>query len=368
MKKTTTYLSSLGLLLFVQISNAQMTSSADIVAGKDAIIFISGNLKNEGNLLVSGNLFVAGDIENNNKLAVDGQLLLNGSGVQEIKGNSSIKVNELNTIQTGVSTIRLSNGLMVSKLSLSNGIIESFSDNPLILMENAVVTGASNQSHVKGYAKKIGNEAFVFPVGDGSTLREFSVSKPSANDEITVGFVSQNPTRLSNILSNGLQSITSPSYWSVESALSGQPIGIALRGNDADGQIVSFKNNAWEATKTANRSGVLSSTVTLSGVNYFTVGIKAASVEASEEAVLRVYPNPSTGSFEIALVGFADNEHISLDVVDMTGKVLTNQSGKVSEFNTKYSLGNEVVDGSYIVRVLRTEKQQSLSQKLIIRR
>lgn len=55
-------------------------------------------------------------------------------------------------------------------------------------------TGATDEFHINGYAKKVGNTAFTFPVGSGSDLRTLSISaSTSVSDEYAVAWMSGDP-------------------------------------------------------------------------------------------------------------------------------------------------------------------------------
>lgn len=71
-------------------------------------------------------------------------------------------------------------------LKFTNGIISSSaSSDKIVINDNATITGASSSKYVNGKIKKIGNDAFSFPVGKkttspaGSFYRPISISAPA---------------------------------------------------------------------------------------------------------------------------------------------------------------------------------------------
>lgn len=59
----------------------------------------------------------------------------------------------------------------------------------------AQFTGSSDSHHVNGYVKKYGDEAFTFPVGSGTDLREISMSAPGTNSKkFAAAWIEGDPT------------------------------------------------------------------------------------------------------------------------------------------------------------------------------
>jgi len=363
---------SFGLLLFAastQISHAQIVSSAEIFANKDAIIFVSGDLKNEGKFTSLGNLVVGGDLENQNTMKIDGQLTLNGSGVQNIKGTKNIKVGELTLQQDDYSSVRLLNGLIVdNKLSLEKGIIESFSNNPLILSENLQVTGASNQSHVKGFIQKNGEGTFTFPVGDGQNLRTITLD-PNSKDALMVGYSSQNPSNISEIQNTDERiQLIGNEYWTVTPSTVEQTVRVKLINDfstDENSNIIKGTDGRW--VNTTNLGGLnnneIKSETSIHGTTYFTVGTR---VEGAGAAAVVVSPNPTNGLFNVQLNGFSADDIVKLDMIDITGKAIINQEGKVRDLSKKYNLDASNLTGDYILRVVNTSTNKIFTNKVLV--
>jgi len=74
-----------------------------------------------------------------------------------------------------------------SVLTLTGGILST--DSLITLKAPAIVNGGSNLSHVDGPVKKIGNTAFVFPVGDQGQWNPVEISAPAqTTDAFTARF------------------------------------------------------------------------------------------------------------------------------------------------------------------------------------
>jgi hypothetical protein len=111
-------------------------------------------------------------------------------------------------------------------------------------------------------------------------------------------------------------------------------------------------------------NNAIASEAVLSGVTYFTIGTQKS--ELLEKADVSIFPNPSNGSFEVRLKGFLPEEKVEFDIVDLNGKSFTKQNGQVKDLKTKYDLNKEMNSGSYILRVIRADKNQIFNQKISI--
>lgn len=83
------------------------------------------------------------------------------------------------TINKTGGSLTLGRSLTISNnLTLNSGNIVSSASNLLILNDNVTVTGVSSASFVAGPVRKIGNDAFTFPVGKSGAYRPISISAP----------------------------------------------------------------------------------------------------------------------------------------------------------------------------------------------
>jgi hypothetical protein len=354
----------LAFMLFASVtSHAQFTSSANVFVGKDAVVAVNSELVNTGNLQSEGTLHLRKGLNNQGRATL-GTVILDGQGSQAIASNVPLGAQNVLMAQSG--KVVLQSVLKVeNQMSFGKGIIENNAATALQIADNATVTGASDRSHVKGFVQKLGDDAFDFPVGDGSSLHTFAVSKPESDDAIQVGFVAQNPLRLSNKRGAEVAEVSENSYWAVQGRNS-NPLQVSVGAEAAEAHLLRLSGNQWELSPSVTANNTVSSQATLGGEVYFTIGTQSA--ELSENADMNVFPNPSDGSFQVRLKGFSPEENISLDIADMSGRVMVKQEGQVKAFNTKYALGQEIPTGNYILKVLRTEKNQTFTQKLLIQK
>lgn len=347
----------------IVLAKAQLVSSSDVFISPGVIVTINGELSNTGNFQSMGDLHLRKGLTNHGQMSLNGQVVMDGEGSQTIQSINSLKTG--NFVMSQMGKVVLQAPLLVEKqLILGDGILMNTEQNPLEIADNATVLGASNSSHVKGYVRKLGNDAFQFPVGNGSKLQAFHISKPSSYDEIEVGYVNQSPIRLSSNRSLDVADLTTDSYWSVKGSYESKPIQISVPAEDNRQHILQLRNNQWGVSPSTSADNSISSEAVLSGLTYFTVGTQKS--ELFEKADVSIFPNPSNGSFEIRLKGFLPEEKVEFDIVDLNGKSFTKQNGQVKDLKTKYELNKEINSGSYILRVMRADKNQVFNQKILI--
>lgn len=100
----------------------------------------------------------------------------------------------------------------------------------------ATHTGASNTSHVNGYAEKEGTAAFVFPVGNGTKLRTAGISAPASSAKFQAAYWLGSPAAAAlpagapfllaaANLGTGVAAVSAIEYWDVNGAL---PVNLTL--------------------------------------------------------------------------------------------------------------------------------------------
>jgi hypothetical protein len=101
---------------------------------------------------------------------------------------------------------------------LLGDVITGIGSQRLIFTTGATATNANNNSHAKiGQVKKFGNQAFTFPLGNGTLYRYIGISAPStATAEFTARYIDHNATldgyNVTN-LQNSVQNLSQPLQW-----------------------------------------------------------------------------------------------------------------------------------------------------------
>jgi hypothetical protein len=126
------------------------------------------------------------------------------TGVAELDGNANqiisgdiarsplfgrMRINKTGGDVTLAVPINISNDI-----NLTSGILNTDATNLLIVNNAATRTGGSDASHVNGPMRKVGTNAFEFPVGKGGFWRPISITGPGVvTDHFTAEFFNSDP-------------------------------------------------------------------------------------------------------------------------------------------------------------------------------
>lgn len=170
-------------------------------------------------------------LSNTNPILGAGSLNFSGLVTQTIDGNNSsidcnVNINNSNNLTIVTSAI-------VASPATSNdfqfGGALTFFAGDLVTGENRVVfkagssfVGAEDTKHINGWCKKIGNTAFVFPVGNGAKLRSTRISGISSPGLVTDAFecryFDSSPNSLYNVTLKDatLNNVSQCEYWMLD--------------------------------------------------------------------------------------------------------------------------------------------------------
>ncbi len=104
-------------------------------------------------------------------------------------------------------------------LILDSGIIKTSAANKLVMPDNFVYTGGSDKSFIEGPMDKIGNDAFIFPVGVDSVLAAIAISAPAVvTDVFTAQYFETNPGVIYDSTAKAitLDHISRSEYWTLD--------------------------------------------------------------------------------------------------------------------------------------------------------
>ncbi|MBK8087255.1 MAG: hypothetical protein IPK31_04495 [Chitinophagaceae bacterium] len=183
---------------------------------------------------------------------------------------------------------------MSGNLTLSNGLVVTTTGNLLNITATGTSTVGGPTSFVTGPLRKIGNAAFVFPVGKlvGAInhYRTISISAPDdVADEFTAEFFRENARLLGGglITAGGLQRVSQCEYWTLDHVNSGvvtsvnvtigwtvqSPCNISYVNDLPTLVIAHFNGTSWDTYGGGGTAaGAVSpgdGTITWNGVNVF---------------------------------------------------------------------------------------------------
>ncbi|MBI2270658.1 MAG: T9SS type A sorting domain-containing protein [Bacteroidetes bacterium] len=197
--------------------------------GNNAISTAAGDTIDVINDLIFTDGILAGIIEGRNTVTVQstfdggtGTLIFTGTGGDQnfdltgATGNfdGKIKINK-STGNVVLQSLLLMDGSSQTLTFMSGNII-STSTNMLQIGDNVTVSGASNSSFVDGQVRKIGNDAFTFPVGKSGVYAGISITAPSVTtDHFTAEYLKADPhpTYDNQLKDATLEHISHNEYW-----------------------------------------------------------------------------------------------------------------------------------------------------------
>ena len=259
-------------------------------------------------LTVTSTLQIGGFINNlgNAFDATNGTITMNGVGTVTKNGvdpqflppaftnNNTVQ----NLIISNPANDTLGGNINVSNLfTLSNGLLKT-GTNILIIGNNATTANASNARYVDGNVRKIGTQAFTFPVGNLGKYAPISISAPSSpTDHFTASYSFSNPNNssyLTTSLGSGLNKVSSTEFWLLNRTNGTSNVDVTLNfdashsggiSSLADLRVALWNGSQWtnqgntNTTGNAgnNPNGTVRSNPSLSAFGPFTLGSSTAS-------------------------------------------------------------------------------------------
>ncbi len=245
-------------------------------------------------IFVSGNLYTSGTFTHNlNTLNINGTIQTwNGDTGPGVVLNN-LTINQISSTNN-FSVINFSNSVIVEgHLELIKGFVyTSFGfnqpDNLLILTDGATSSTGSSQSFVDGPMRKIGDDAFIFPIGTENRLGRLEISAPSdINSEFTAYYANVTFNNITDF-EVPLSAVSNSEYWYLKRENTTDPVDVKLYWEDAayshlldcnELSISSWNGNSWmhqSATVTGNCTGNGTGTITTDNLqndfNYFSFG------------------------------------------------------------------------------------------------
>ncbi len=250
-------------------------NGAPIISGAGAFNEVSSNLTlNAANGISLGKIKFVG----------------NTPAVIEQVSTQPVQIAEMIIDKTASAALTLNDSISVTtSLDFINGYINSSSDHQLIVADNAVCSGYSDASFVNGPVKKIGNDAFIFPVGKSGKIAIAGMSAPANTTDAFSAEYFLSPAHNNGYDSTqkdpGIHHISATEYWmltrnggssSVSVSLSWNSTRSGVVNNLADLKIARWNGALWKdegngGTTGTNDAGAISSLGSISNFSPFTL-------------------------------------------------------------------------------------------------
>ncbi len=199
----------------------------------DGLLLLSDGRVSTGTFEAYGDVTVASGYDGGNAL-----LLFTGGNEQNFDltgatGNydGGIKLNK-----SAAQVTLLSNLLMDAAsqtLRFQQGILNTSASTLLVIGDNVTTSGASNSSFVDGPMRKVGNDAFTFPVGDlGLYHAPLTITAPgSTSDAFTLEYIHLDPQTVPydvTSLGAGINHVSRCEYWDLQRTAGSSNVRVTL--------------------------------------------------------------------------------------------------------------------------------------------
>jgi len=161
---------------------------------------------------IAGSITASSDFSPLNYISLNGSLVVQDLSMVTFSGPIQLIIN--NPLGVTLSS-NLSIPAAPAALNLTSGILTPIGTNLLTMEAGSQVLNASNTSFVNGKVKKVGNTAFVFPVGKAVTgftgYVPIEITNPMltiATDSYTAEYIRTSAYSLGAITATGLETIT----------------------------------------------------------------------------------------------------------------------------------------------------------------
>lgn len=282
-------------------TSAQTVNTGELVITPGTQVSTLGDFDNResGDLINDGEFFVYGNFNNDGLVSftagqASGKTLFTGLyGVQSISGlMPSDFFNVLFDNPAVQPSFNLSGDINIyGKAGFKDGIVDGDAYGGLVtFQQGASHKLVSDDSFVDGQVRKIGDEAFDYPVGDGGYYRRASMSAPSdASDHFTSQYILENSNTLypHSAKEEDIEQIDNAEYWEINRTNGASGIVLTLTWNEdttpsdmireEEGKSIRIvrwdaENNRWkDEGGTVNREEQTVTTA-VSGYGIFTFG------------------------------------------------------------------------------------------------
>ncbi|NND94515.1 MAG: T9SS type A sorting domain-containing protein, partial [Flavobacteriales bacterium] len=290
-------------------------------------------------LTLNKDISLTGDFVNDGTFSPAGRnVRFTGSSQSAITGiTGSVTFGDLEIDKTSTDVVLNVPVDVVDQLTLTDGIITTTTTNILTIRDNGVSDEGSSTSYVEGPMKKIGDDAFVFPLGDGGKWARLGITAPSSTtDEFRAEFIDvaySDTTSMATSPTPVLNNVSQHEYWELDRLVGSSSVSVELFWENAaasgindfsdDLVIAHWTGSDWENVGQSSISGGNIGSVTsdpVSSFSPFTFGSKS----------------PSTNPLPIELVAF--------DAILEGGRVIITWT-TASEINNDYFTIERSKDG-----------------------
>jgi hypothetical protein len=175
--------------------------------------FSAGNFDHQlkGNWFRNGGAFTAG---------TNTRIIFSGAATQTIGGTQATSFRHITFNNTAGGITLAQPTTITGAATFTNGVVTSTATNVLIFADGAtsslLASNASTTSYVNGPVRKVGNDAFVFPIGASKGFVPLAISAPdNTGDALTAQYFRGIPTDNQDITAAGIVRLSECDYWTI---------------------------------------------------------------------------------------------------------------------------------------------------------
>ncbi|HEY1046111.1 MAG TPA: T9SS type A sorting domain-containing protein [Bacteroidia bacterium] len=212
---------------YPSLSANTTVSSLRLIGGK--LTLNTRNLRVNRNLyLDSGTIVLNGETITVINTSFFNKAILSCSSVS----NMVTKNLELNT----QDTFHISKNLrlrITTILTFNSGKINVHKDSYLTFNDNATISGAGSQKYVNGKVLKIGNDSFMFPIGNSNSYAPVYISAPSSTTSQFSAIYIGSPYSDTSSKAAGVLRVSRSEYWDISRVVGTSTVFVYLNWDNA---------------------------------------------------------------------------------------------------------------------------------------
>jgi len=301
----------------LQTSGSKTTSSNLDINGS---IDIEDAAQLDATGIPAGQITVGGNWTNTSSHAdpfVEGstRVTFDGTGGQAIS-SAGETFYELEMDNTALGGVTITSGMVTvnQELVLKDGVVHNSSSTLVALADNVLASGATDASYIEGPMRKIGNDAFDFPVGKDGTLRSISIGAPAnVTDAFDAEYFDSNPDPSYDITLSeaSISNVSSVEYWTLTQSSGTASVEVTLSWNTASfvGNLSELKVARWNGSLWADHGSGSVSGTTSAGT------IATSAAIGSFGPFTLASPNAANNPLPVELLDFAaigKEQHVAL--------------------------------------------------------
>ncbi|MBX3011512.1 MAG: hypothetical protein KF832_08380 [Caldilineaceae bacterium] len=198
------------------------------------------------------------------------------TGTVHVNGTTTVYMGSNFTNNTTATVTNDGNIEVKGAFNFQNGRITEPNNGLVIFLDNATAVSAADASHVAGTVRKIGNDAFTFPTGDGGQYGPVGMSAPATvTAQVNARYRLTNPqTAVGAALGAGLTALSTVEYWELSGTPSVQVTlhwdsgsNLGALGSLADLRVAGWNGSQWvDLGNSATTGNMTTGTVTSNAV------------------------------------------------------------------------------------------------------